>query len=332
MSYYHKYTIHQIFPVLLERNLFMNPLLKNKKQNKLLIILGPTAVGKSNIAVRLARKYNGEVISADSRQVYKGLDIGTGKITHAEMEGIPHHLLDVAETRERFTVTKWKELTTNAIRDIHSRNRLPIICGGTGYYIQALVYDIDYPEVPNDIEEQARLEKQSPEDLYIILQKLDQDRASTIDRMNKRRLSRAILIARKLGKVPVIDTTPKQTVDSKSDYKLVGITLPIDELRVRIHNRLVSRIDAGMIDEAKKLNENGLSYERMNELGLEYRYEAQYLQGQITKEGMIEKLDIEISHYAKRQMTWFKRDKNIDWYAPDQLEIIETSIKKYLLE
>ncbi|MEI7463324.1 MAG: tRNA (adenosine(37)-N6)-dimethylallyltransferase MiaA [Candidatus Taylorbacteria bacterium] len=310
----------------------MNPLLKNKKQNKLLIILGPTAVGKSNIAVRLARKYNGEVISADSRQVYKGLDIGTGKITHAEMEGIPHHLLDVAETRERFTVTKWKELTTNAIRDIHSRNRLPIICGGTGYYIQALVYDIDYPEVPNDIEEQARLEKQSPEDLYIILQKLDQDRASTIDRMNKRRLSRAILIARKLGKVPVIDTTPKQTVDSKSDYKLVGITLPIDELRVRIHNRLVSRIDAGMIDEAKKLNENGLSYERMNELGLEYRYEAQYLQGQITKEGMIEKLDIEISHYAKRQMTWFKRDKNIDWYAPDQLEIIETSIKKYLLE
>ncbi len=299
---------------------------------KLLIILGPTAVGKSNIAVRLARKYYGEVISADSRQVYKGLDIGTGKITHAEMEGIPHHLLDVAETRERFTVTKWKELTTNAIRDIHSRNRLPIICGGTGYYIQALVYDIDYPEVPNDIEEQASLEKQSPEDLYIILQKLDQDRASTIDRMNKRRLSRAILIARKLGKVPVIDTTPKQTVDSRSDYKLVGITLPIDELRVRIHNRLVSRIDAGMIDEAKKLNENGLPYERMDELGLEYRYEAQYLQGEITKERMIEKLDIEIGHYAKRQMTWFKRDKNIEWYAPDQLEIIETSIKKYLLE
>ena len=178
-------------------------------KTKLLVIVGPTASGKSDIAVRLAQKYNGEVISADSRQVYKGLDIGTGKITAAEMKGIPHWCLDVADPHERFTAMDWKEQAEKAIVDIVSRGKLPIICGGTGFYISALIDDLGFPDVEANTEEQKKLEEKTAEELFEELKKLDPARAATIELKNKRRLARAIIIARELGSVPAI-TRPKE--------------------------------------------------------------------------------------------------------------------------
>lgn len=295
----------------------------------LLVILGPTASGKSDLAVEIALAiksgkiagYSGaEIISADSRQVYKGLDLGTGKITSAEMKGIPHHLLDVADPRERFTVQQWKSLAELTIKEILSRGNFPIICGGTGYYISALVDGIDFPEVPADPETQKELESRSAEELFQELQNLDPKRASAMtkngEKQNKRRLARAIIIAKSLGSVPPI---PSSNQPHQFKALKIGLTIPDPELKERIKNRLIKRLEAGMVEEARRLHSQppegiGLSYERMNELGLEYRYLAEFLEKKISLDQLIETLSTKIWQYAKRQKTWFKRDKEITWF------------------
>ncbi|MGC9605605.1 MAG: tRNA (adenosine(37)-N6)-dimethylallyltransferase MiaA [Minisyncoccia bacterium] len=277
---------------------------------KVLVILGPTASGKSDLAVELALKLNGEVISADSRQVYKGLDIGTGKITAAEMKSVRHWCLDIADPKERFTAMDWKKAAETAVADIVSRGKLPIICGGTGFYISALIDDLGFPDVKADTEEQKALESKTAEELFEELKKLDPNRAATIDLKNKRRMARAILIARELGAVPPI----AQPAEPKYDAIIIGVAIPDHVLRDRIRDRLTKRLDAGMIKEVEQLHENGLSYERMDELGLEYRYLAQYLEGKIAREPMIELLLTRIWQYARRQKTWFKRDARIRWF------------------
>lgn len=298
---------------------------------KILVILGPTASGKSDLAVELAQRYNGEVISADSRQVYKGLDIGTGKITSTEMKGVPHHLLDVADPLNRFTAMDWKKLAEKAIADIISRGKLPIICGGTGFYITTLIDDLGFPEVEADTEEQKILEDRPVEELFAELQKLDPVRASTIDMKNKRRLSRAILIARELGSVPAV-TKP---VEPKYDVLMIGVDIPDQELRMRIKSRLVKRLDMGMIAEVKKLHDGDAShdvlpYERLDELGLEYRYIALHLQDKLNGEDLVEKLTVRIGQYAKRQRTWFKKDTRVKWVTPKNFGQIDELIKKFL--
>lgn len=275
---------------------------------KILIILGPTATGKSDLAVKLAKKMEGEVISADSRQVYKGLDIGTGKITKKEMAGVPHHLLDVADPKKQFSVVKYVEQAEKAIDQITSKNKLPIVCGGTGFYIEALVDGIVLPDVPPDKDLRKRLAKKSSGELFNMLKKLDGNRVKNIDPKNSRRIIRAIEIATALGKVPSIKKSPP-----KYDVLSIGLTLPDAELKKKIKIRLEKRLKEGMIGEAEKLHKNGLSWKRMNELGLEYRYLALYLQKKISLEEMRKKLETEIWRYAKRQMTWFKRDKRIRW-------------------
>lgn len=303
----------------------------NMNKPKVVVVLGPTASGKSDLAVDLALKFNGEVISADSRQVYKGLDIGTGKITTAEMRGVPHHLLDVADPLDRFTAMDWKKLAEKAIADIVSRGKLPIICGGTGFYISTLIDDLGFPEVEADTEEQKVLEAKSAEELFEELRKLDAGRAATIDLKNKRRLSRAILIARELGSVPAV-TKP---VEPKYDVLMLGIDIGDHDLRMRIKTRLLKRLDMGMISEVKRLHDGSpehdvLPYERMEELGLEYRYVALHLQGKLSGEDLIEKLCIKIGQYAKRQKTWFKKDKRIHWIGLKEFVRIEPLVKDFV--
>jgi tRNA dimethylallyltransferase len=278
---------------------------------KLLVIVGPTASGKSDLAVELALKFDGEVVSADSRQVYKGLDIGTGKITKAEMKGVPHHCLDIADPSERFTAMQWKQAAEAAVSDVLSRGKLPIVCGGTGFYISSLIDDLGFPEVEADAEEQNRLEQKPVEELFEELKKLDPERAKTIDLKNKRRLSRSIIIARRLGSVPEIS----KPAEPKYDVVMIGIKPSDADLRDRINKRLKSRMDAGMLKEVEKLHSAGLSWERMDELGLEYRYLAQHLQNQITLYDAMNLLATRIWQYSKRQMTWFKRDDRIKWFA-----------------
>lgn len=277
-------------------------------KTKIVAIVGPTAVGKSDFAVEYALKNNGEIISADSRQVYKGLDIGTGKITQEEMKGIPHHLLDVADPSDNFNVGKFKELAEKAIADISSRGKLPIICGGTGFYIDAVVNNITYPDVTHNEKLREELEEKSASELFDTLKKLDVDYTLSLnnsEQNNPQRLIRSIEIATALGKVPKVIAN-----DSQYEITWIKLELPLDELKQRIHVRLTKRLENGMIEEIENLHKNGLSWERMEELGLEYRYVSRFLQGSITKEKMIEQLQNEIWHYAKRQILWFKKIQN----------------------
>ena len=280
---------------------------------KIIAIVGPTATGKSDLAVKIALACKGEVISADSRQVYKGLDIGSGKITPKEMAGVPHHLLDVADPRKaRYTVEKFKKDAEGAMKEILSRKKIPIVCGGTGFYIDALIFDQIFPEVAPDPELRARLSKKSAETLMKEIAKLDPKRAKSLDPHNKVRIIRAIEIARALGKVPKIS--------SKKRYETLFIGLKTDRetLRKKIHVRLLKRADAGMIKEVQKLQKTGVSWKRLREFGLEYRYVALYLQKKLSKDEMLEKLENEIVAFSKRQMTWFKRNKNIIWLSPSE--------------
>ncbi len=275
--------------------------------NNILVILGPTASGKSDLAVTLAKRINGEIISADSRQVYKGLDIGTGKITKKEMKGIPHHLLDVADPTERFTVQDFQDLAYPIIDDVLKRGKLPIICGGTGFYIQAIVDGIVLPDVQLDKALRTKLAKLDTVELFKMLKKLDPKRAKDIDQQNRVRIIRAIEIAEEMGKVPKLKAKPRYKAEQ------FGIYYSDELLKGRIRTRLEKRMKDGMIEEVEKLHKKGLSWKRMEELGLEYRYLALYLQKKISKEQMISELETKIWQYAKKQMTWFKRDGRIQW-------------------
>jgi len=291
---------------------------------KILVILGPTAIGKSNLAVELALGFNAEIISADSRQVYTGLDIGTGKITKEEMRGVPHHLLDVAAPNEQYTVADWKMNAMKLAQEIIQRGCLPIVCGGTGLYIQSVVDNVSFPEVKPDKALRQKLEEKTNEELCAILNSLDSERLKTIDKDNPRRLIRAIEIATEMGHVPTIKTKPL------FNTLQIGLTLPREELRERIRARLYQRLENGLIEEVEKLHKKGLSFERMIELGLEYRYIALHLKKELTLSDMKAKLETEICKYAKRQETWFKRDERIEWFSPSQNQEIEKAVGEFL--
>lgn len=273
------------------------------KKPKIIVILGQTATGKSALAVQIGKKMNGEVISADSRQVYKGLNIGTGKITKREMKGVTHHLLDVANPKKKFTVAEYQKQAIYAMADIVKRGKVPIICGGTGFYIDAVTKGIVFPEVPPNLKLRKTLEKKTAEALLKILKKLDPKRAKDIkdknEQNNKVRLIRAIEVAKALGKVPKItEATPP--------YKFIkiGLHLPTAELKKRVSKRVKKMFKDGLLKEIKKLKKMGVSDKRLKELGFEY-YKP-------TPERVIS----ETIKYSKRQMTWFKRDKKIKWFSP----------------
>lgn len=295
---------------------------------KLLVIVGPTSSGKTALSIQLAKKYNGEIISADSRQVYKEMNLGTGKVTKKEMAGIPHHLLDVANPKNKFTNSDFCELAEKAIEDIFARGKVPIICGGTGFYIDTLVNGIVLPEVQPNPALRKKLSKKSTEQLVKILKKLDPVRVKTIEVQNPIRLIRAIEIATALGKVPKIQKKKMPFTTLK-----IGLDMDDETLKKRIGIRLKERIKAGMLREGRSLHAKGLSYKRMRELGLEYRNMANLFENKVSKEEFITQLESDIWHYAKRQRTWFKRDKNIIWFNPlkkSEVRKINDSVKKYL--
>lgn len=292
---------------------------------RVIAVVGPTASGKSALAVEIARLVGGEVVSADSRQVYTGLNIGTGKVTKREMRGVQHHLLDVTNPKRTMSVVQYESLATRAIRDILKRGKVPIICGGTGLYVDAVLTNTSFPAVPPNTKLRKELEKLSPEKLFEKLKKLDSMRAETIDAKNPRRLIRAIEIAKALGGVP--EQAPAQ---EKYNTIYIGLTLGKEELSERIHTRLLARMRRGMITEAKKLHEQGLSWKRMDSLGLEYRFLAQFLQNKITRDELLELLEIAIRQYAKRQMVWFKRNEKIKWFEPRDSKKILALAKKFL--
>lgn len=277
---------------------------------KLIVILGPTASGKTDLSIELAKKFNGEIISADSRQIYKGMDLSSGRVTKKEMQDIPHYLLDVANPKRKFTIAQYQKLAVKAIKKIKQKNKTPFLVGGSGFYIQSIVDGILIPEVKPDWKLRKKLEKKSNKDLHEMLFRIDQTRAENIDKNNPRRLIRALEIVLKTGTtVPALSKSEGQ----KFDVLEIGITKKPNELKKLINKRLLKRLRKGMISEVKKLKDSGLSFKRLEELGLEYRFVAQYLQNKISYQEMVDNIQKETEYFAKRQMTWFKRDSRIKW-------------------
>jgi tRNA dimethylallyltransferase len=278
-------------------------------RSKVIAIVGPTASGKTSLGVWLAKKVGGEIISADSRQVYKGLNIGTGKVTKKEMAGIPHHLLDVASPKKQFSVDDFITKAQHCYDVMIRHNKIPIVVGGTGLYIDTFVGRMSYPNVPPNKALRAKLDTKTTEELLAMLQKLDPRRAASIEPHHKRRIIRAIEIARAIGESPLPTPTPKY------DVLWIGLNPAPEKLQKNISTRLKARIKAGMVAEAKRLRKTGLPYKRMEELGLEYRYLALLLQNKLTKNEFEEQLERAINQYAKRQLRWFKRNKDIHWVS-----------------
>ncbi len=292
----------------------------------LIIIVGPTASGKTSLSIALAKRFDGEVISADSRQVYHGLDLGSGKVTKEEMGGIPHHLLDIADPTDVYTAADFTRDAREAISTITANHHLPIIAGGTFFYIDSLLGRISLPEVLPNATLRAELELLDTETLFERLRQLDPRRADTVDTANPRRLIRAIEIATALGSVPEVTTA----IDSPYRTLTLGITIDTETLHHNIHVRLIERLEAGMMREVETLLQNGVTCERLEALGLEYRYISRHLAGQLDCETMGRELETKIRQFAKRQYTWLKRDTSIIWIDKHDTTHIDQLVGHFL--
>ena len=300
------------------------------KKPKVLVILGPTASGKTSLAVKLAKEYNGEIISADSRQVFRGMDIGTGKDL-GEYGNVPYHLIDVVNPEEEFNLLKYQKLANKAIKDILSRGKLPIIAGGTGLYLQAIVDGYKLDENIPDPKRRAELTAMTVAQLYKLLESEKPEFAANInnsDRNNPRRLIRYVEIM-EAGDTP--KTVSKKIVPY--DFLLLGLQQDDETMRARIVKRIKDRLDnEDMIGEVERLVDEGLPYTRLNSFGLEYRHIAWYLQDKLDYDEMVERLGLATYRFAKRQKTWFKRwekqGRLINWV--DDLKAAKKIIKNWL--
>lgn len=272
---------------------------------KLIVVAGTNASGKSALGVALAEKYNAEIISADSRQVFRGFDLGSGKITPEEMRGVRHHLIDVCGAGDFFSMHDFQKLAYRAIEDILSRGKLPMIVGGTGLYIASVTDGYVMSDREPDLAYRDALEKLETPELYRML--LEKIPDIQVDAKNRNRVMR---ILEKLHDGD--DHLPHK--DPRYDCLKLGVTWDRETLKARIDERLEKRMRQGMVSEVKSLLNQGASVEFMNKLGLEYRYITQYLTGEITSEAeMCTQLSLAIKRFAKRQMTWFRRDKDMHW-------------------
>ena len=281
---------------------------------KMIIILGTNASGKSDLGIRLARQFDGEIVSADSRQVYRGLDLGTGKITPAQAAMVKHHLIDVAEVSESYSLARYQRAAYEAIDSIASAGRLPFLVGGTGLYLSAVVEGYQLIDVPPNDRLRAELESHAVPQLVARLREIDPDAAARIDQRNPRRIIRAIEIA-SAG----YERSAAQKRAPRYHCLQLGLTWPREILVERIEQRLRDRLAHGMIEEVAGLRSRGVSDLRLDQLGLEYRYVARYLRGELrTLDELRTQLGIAIRQFAKDQLTWFKRDGSILWLDPFQ--------------
>jgi len=311
--------------------------------------MGPTASGKSGVAIKLAQEFGGEIISADSRQIYRGLNIGSGKVKRDKnssrlsvngsqknkkqenefySEDIRHHLIDVAKPQEDFNVSHFQKLAEEKIQEILERKKIPIICGGTAFWIDTLTQNSNIPEVAPNEKLREKLNKKSAEKLFSQLEKLDPVRADSIDPKNKVRLIRAIEICKAIGKVPELPTVSISQFTEKYEFFQIGIEVPREILNAKIKKRLEERFEEGMTAEVASLHKKGVSWKWLERIGLEYRWISLFLRQKVSENEMREKLYYASIHYAKRQMTWLKRNPQIHWHSG--FETIEKEVEKFL--
>jgi len=291
---------------------------------KTIILLGPTATGKTELSIELAKNLNGEIISADSMQVYRGMDIGTAKPTLEERQGIPHHLIDLRDPDQEWTVADFVGETQKLKTEIPNRGRAPIIVGGTGLYLWSLLEGFAFPITPADKELRDRLEKLPTSTLYARLSTIDPEAASKIHPNDKKRIIRALEVHELTGE-PISKLQERRTSNVErgtQEYKLVGLNLPREELYARINKRVDSMIEKGLIEEVKGLLAKGYSKQLFSFQALGYKEVLEYLDKKWTKEEMIEELKKRTRNFARRQMTWFRRFKNASWFLPGEMDKI----------
>ncbi len=300
---------------------------------KLIVIAGPTAVGKTALSIELAKAVGGEIISGDAVQVYRGMDIGSAKITHEEMDGVPHHLIDIMNPDEQYSAAHFKEMAVPLIEQIHSRGRVPMIVGGTGLYIQSVLYDYQYQD--EDSDESRRLlnhyEQLSTDVLFRELERVDAAASQTIHRNNRQRLLRA-LIFKQLHNQSITTQSKNQTISSKYDTLLIGLNMPRELLYERINRRVDMMMSSGLVDEVKALMKAGYSDARsMRAIG--YKELMPYIEGELTEEEAVTQLKQNSRRFAKRQLTWFRNQMSLDWYdltaisMADMVDILTTKLK-----
>lgn len=304
--------------------------------NPLIIISGPTAVGKTSLSIELAKKIGGSIISADSMQVYKGMDIGTAKITIEERQAIPHYLIDILEPSEDFNIVSFKELANVSIEEIRKFGRIPIIVGGTGFYIQSVLYDIDFTEHDDDYEYRRELTELINEHgggyVHKMLEDCDPKAAQIIHFNDHKRMIRALEYYRQTG-LPISEHN-KGEQNKESPFDFCYFVLTDDRKRIynRINERVDEMIDAGLVDEVKGLLSGKVTPENISMQGIGYKEIISYLEGVMSLDESIELIKKNSRHYAKRQLTWFKREKNaifIDKRCDnDPLETIMSIIAK----
>ncbi len=294
----------------------------------LVTIVGPTASGKSEVALELAEEFHGEIVSADSRQVYRGMDVGTNKPTPADQARVPHHLLDLADPTDTFTLAEFQRAAFSAIEDILQRGRLPFLVGGTGLYVEAVIENLQIPAIPPQPELRAELALLSLKELQERLQAADPVGFETIDQHNPRRLARAIEVSETAGR-PFSEL--KKGGPSRFDTFLVGINRPSAELRQRIQAQVKWRHRHGLVEEVQKLHAAGVSYEQLESFGLEYRRVAEFLKGEIeSPDELLEICQQDLWGFAKRQLTWFKKYPGIRWAADE--DEAEATVSDWLME
>ena len=273
-------------------------------QGKLIAIMGTNASGKSGLGVELARRYGGEVVSADSRQVFRGLDLGSGKITPQEMQGVPHHLIDVCDAGDFFSMADFQRLAYAAIDGILQRGNIPFLVGGTGLYVDAVIDGYELSDRAPDLQLREHLETFDTPTLYQMLK--DRRPDTDIDPKNRNRVMRAI------ERIETGDDQPARRSPRYQVLKL-GVTWGRETLKQRIDQRLERRLQQGMVQEVRDLLDRGVSVDFLMKLGLEYRYLTRYLTGDMDYDTMVEELSLAIKRFAKRQMTWFRREENLHW-------------------
>jgi tRNA dimethylallyltransferase len=298
-----------------------------KSDLNLIVILGPTASGKTRLGARLAREIGSEVISADSRQVYRGMDIGTGKdLDDYIVDGfrVPYHLIDIADPADEFSVYDYQQAFYRSFEELRSRGLVPVLVGGTGMYMESVLLGYDMPHAPVNRALRAGLEGKSIEELIAVLKRHKPGLHNTSDFDGRERIIRAIEIA------IAAQTAAGRPEKPQISACVFGTAVERGRLRKLIAARLRARIDSGLIEEVKRLREAGLSWERLDAFGLEYRYVSRFLKGEMDREGLISILEIRIGQFAKRQMTWFrrmeKRGIKINWIAADDPDAIRLLI------
>lgn len=287
------------------------------KKRPLIILTGPTAVGKTAASIGLAKAVGGEIISADSMQVYRQMDIGSAKITKDEMQGIPHYLVDVLEPEEAFNVVRFQELAEEAMEEIFRNGHIPIVVGGTGFYIQALLYDIDFTENDSDLSFREELEKKAGEEgaesLHALLEKADPQAAAQIHPHNVKRVIRALEFNRKTGQK--ISEHNERERQKESPYNFAYFVLTDDRkaLYERIDRRVDKMMEQGLLEEVRRLKDRGLPRDSVSMQGLGYKELFAYLEGEYPLEEAVRIIKRDTRHFAKRQLTWFRRERDVVW-------------------